>query len=702
MTNRLASALSPYLRQHADNPVDWWPWCPEALAAARAEGKPILLSIGYAACHWCHVMAHESFADAATAAVMNALYVSIKVDREQRPDLDKVYQLAHQALSGRPGGWPLTLVLDPEDLTPFFAGTYFPPVPRHGLPAFRDLLERVRAFFDRERGAVRDQNARLRAWLDGFDAAAPAARRADATPVARALQDIAARFDVEHGGSRGAPKFPHAGEIELLLDEAAHPQGAGVSGAPAPADCAAMARRTLEQMAAGGLHDHLAGGFFRYCVDADWGIPHFEKMLYDQAQLLPLYARAARQFEQPGYAEVARAIAAWLDAGLGLADGGYASALDADSEGEEGRCYLWTREQLAAVLDPDAAAAAMLRFGLDHPPNFEGRAWHLRAVRPLAVVAATLQLDVDEAQRRLERARRALLAVRDRRAAPARDDKRLTAWNALATAGLARAGRLLDDAALIAQADATLATLRRLAWRDGRLRALADARADGEGYLDDYAFLLDAVLELLRCRWRDADLEFALALAAALRTRFEDASRGGFFFTAHDAEPLIQRPKPWLDESLPAGNAVAIRALLRLGHLTGDIDCLTAAERALDAAHGVFDRHPQAAPGLLRALRDAIAPPLQAVVRTDAGSAAAWLAAARAAPAEVDAFVIPEDAAALPGLLAQRAARAGGVAWVCAGLSCREPLTTPQAFAAALREAGARGRPGRGHPPARP
>lgn len=547
----------------------------------------------------------------------------------------------------------------------------------------------MRAFFDRERGAVRDQNARLRAWLGDFDAAAaPAARRSDAAPVAQALQGIAARFDAEHGGSRGAPKFPHAGEIELLLDEAVRPQGAGSPGAPTPADGAAMARRTLERMAAGGLYDHLAGGFFRYCVDADWGIPHFEKMLYDQAQLLPLYARAARHFAEPGFAEVVHATAAWLGNGLGLADGGYASALDADSEGEEGRCYVWTRAALAAALDAEAAAVATLRFGFDAPPNFEGRAWHLRGVRPLAEVAAALGLDADEAQCRLERARRALLAARDRRVPPARDDKRLTAWNALAAAGLARAGRLLDDAALIAQADATLVTLQRLAWRDGRLHALADPRAGGEGYLDDYAFLLDAVLELLQCRWRDADLGLALALAETLRARFEDTRHGGFYFTAHDAEPLIQRPKPWLDESLPAGNAVAIRALLRLGHLTGDVDCLSAAGRALDAARGVFDRHPQAAPSLLRALRDAVAPPLQAVIRTDAGSAAAWQAAARAAPADVEVFLIPDDATALPGLLAQRVSRAGGVAYVCQGLSCREPLTAPDAFAAALRNAG--------------
>ena len=300
-----------------------------------------------------------------------------------------------------------------------------------------------------------------------------------------------------------------------------------------------------------------------------------------------------------------------------------------------------------------------------------------------------LGLDIDAAQHRLERARRDLLAVRNRRVPPARDDKRLTAWNALAIAGLARAGRLLDDAALIAQADAALATLRRLAWRGGRLHALADPRAGGEGYLDDYAFLLDAVLELLQCRWRDVDLDFALALAAALRARFEDAGRGRFYFTAHDAEPLIQRPKPWLDESLPAGNAVAIRALLQLGHLTGDGDCLTAAGRALDAAQSVLDHHPQAAPGLLRALRAAIVPPPQVVVRTDAGSAAAWQAAARAASSDVTVFLIPDDATALPGLLAQRVARAGGVAWVCEGSSCREPLTTPDAFGAALREAGA-------------
>jgi uncharacterized protein YyaL (SSP411 family) len=383
MPNRLAAETSPYLRQHADNPVDWWPWSDAALAAARAENKPILLSIGYAACHWCHVMAHESFEDPDIAHAMNALYVNIKVDREERPDVDKVYQLAHQALARRGGGWPLTVFLTPDDLLPFFAGTYYPKTPRYGMPGFLQVLEGVRRWFDENPGEVRAQNASLAAFLAEHGRAAAHSDALDEAPIRAALARIQATFDPKHGGHTGAPKFPHASEIELLLASAAAPERARDSE---------MAHLTLARMAEGGLRDHVGGGFFRYCVDERWEIPHFEKMLYDNAQLLPLYARVAAQTGNREFAEAAQDCARWLVAEMSAPGGGFWSSLDADSEGEEGRFYVWSRDEVRAVLDADQFAVVERHFGLDRPPNFENHAWHLRAVESFARTAEALAL----------------------------------------------------------------------------------------------------------------------------------------------------------------------------------------------------------------------------------------------------------------------------------------------------------------------
>ncbi len=438
MPNRLARETSPYLRQHADNPVDWWPWSDEALAAARAANKPILLSIGYAACHWCHVMAHESFEDEATARVMNALYVNIKVDREERPDIDKVYQLAHQALARRGGGWPLTVFLTPQDLMPFFAGTYFPKAPRYGMPAFVQVIEGVRAWFDSKPDEVRAQNDALAQFLADHARGGAHAAALDDAPIRNALERIAAAFDRENGGHVGGPKFPHAGEIELLLR---HARDESIS-TPAPR---AMARLTLERMALRGLDDHLGGGFFRYCVDAQWEIPHFEKMLYDNAQLLPLYATAAVVLDDPGFARPADACAAWVAREMIAPHGGFFSSLDADSEGEEGRYYVWERDEVRALLDDDEFAIVEMRYGLDRPPNFEGKAWHLVVSATFEEIGARTSLEPAEARRRLGNAIRKLLVVRDQRVRPGLDDKILTAWNALMIAGAARAARWNDD-----------------------------------------------------------------------------------------------------------------------------------------------------------------------------------------------------------------------------------------------------------------
>jgi uncharacterized protein YyaL (SSP411 family) len=667
MPNRLAAETSPYLRQHADNPVDWWPWGEAALAAARAANKPILLSIGYAACHWCHVMAHESFEDEATAAVMNALYVNVKVDREERPDLDKIYQLAHQALARRGGGWPLTMFLTPDDLLPFFAGTYFPKTPRHGMPAFVQVLHGVRRWYDEKPDEVRAQNGALAGFLADYGRDAAHAGALDERPIRLALERIAASFDADNGGRVGGPKFPHASEIELLLAS-----GGG--------DAGEMARFTLECMAERGLRDHLGGGFFRYCVDAAWDIPHFEKMLYDNAQLLPLYARAARRGDAAAAAAAFDA-ATWLVGEMSARDGGFMSSLDADSEGEEGRFYVWDRDEIRGLLDDEAYALVERRFGLDRPPNFEGRAWHLRAVASLDDVAHALGIDRGEAEARWLRARRDLLRARGARVRPALDDKILTAWNALAIAGAARAARHDEGlAALAAEAERALDLLFARLWRDGRLHA-SHARGETKfpAYLDDHAFLLDALLAMLTLRWNARDLAWAVALADALLERFEDRAHGGFFFTAHDAEALPQRPKPWLDESLPSGNGVAARALLRLGHLLGEPRYLDAAERTLRAAWPTLSQYAEGCCTLLLALDEFLRPRTHVVLRADEAEAARWREALqRLDDDRADVYRIPPEAADLPALLAAQAHRPGGVAYVCRGRECLAPASEPE------------------------
>ncbi|MGN6313590.1 MAG: thioredoxin domain-containing protein [Rhodanobacteraceae bacterium] len=705
MQNRLVDASSPYLRQHAGNPVHWQEWNEATLAHAKAADTPILLSVGYSACHWCHVMAHESFENEAIAQAMNALFVNIKLDREERPDLDRVYQLAHQALSGRGGGWPLTVFLDPQDLTPFFAGTYFPPQPRHGLPGFGDLLQRVRAFYDTHRDELRKQNAELRGWMSHAGQTATG-EIPDPEAVATALQRIAGRFDPENGGNAGAPKFPHASELELLIDCAIEPlpayrererQGTQRS-AVMPEDCAAMVMLTARNMATRGLQDHLGGGFFRYCVDARWTIPHFEKMLYDNAQLLPLYARAAAAFDDVGCEQAAGGIVEWLQREMDSGAGTFFSALDADSEGaagrlDEGAFYVWTREQLREVLDDREFAVAEAAYGLDGLPNFEGKAWHLLKAKPLELIVRQLDDTPESVQRHLDSARKKLFAARARRVRPGTDDKVLTSWNALAISALARGARALQRPEWIEVADKALAGLREGAWIDNALYAnVAGERARIPGFLDDHAFLLDALLELLQCRWRDQDLRWATALANALLEKFEDEQGGFRFSTAGHATPL-QNPRTFPDEALPSGNGVAALTLLRFGHLLGETRYLESAERCLRAGSELLSKHPDACPTLLRALREFHAPRIQVVIRGDDGQDA-WRAAVREAnAARMDAFLIPAKAATLPGALGQRAPSGNGIAYVCTGMSCRAPIPSPPELAAVLHDLSEHDRP---------
>ena len=686
-TNALANETSPYLLQHAHNPVDWQPWGADALDRARREDKPILLSIGYSACHWCHVMAHESFEDEETARLMNALYVNVKVDREERPDVDRIYQTAHQFLSRRTGGWPLTVVLTPDDHVPFFAGTYFPDAPRHGLPSFRQILAGVARLYGERRDDIRRQNASLIEALASLDSGTGAGAAAGGGAVLTAAPLQAARavlmqsHDARHGGFGDAPKFPHPTNLERLMrDYAARHAGAGGAAA------LAAATFTFRKMCGGGLYDHVGGGFCRYSVDAMWMIPHFEKMLYDNGPLLSVAAELYRITGDDRFARAARGTADWVVREMQSPEGGFYSTLDADSEGEEGKFYVWTPDEVRGLVSEDEFAALAPRFGLDRAPNFEGSHWHLHAFREVADVARDIGAAEAETEERIDRALARLFEARSHRVRPGRDEKVLTSWNGLMIKGMATAGRILGAPELVASAERAVEFIRSTMWSGGRLHATyKDGRARFNGYLDDYACLADGVLALLASRWSARDLEFAIALGDAMIEHFEDREHGGFFFTADDHERLIHRPKPMTDDSLPSGNGVAATVLGRLGHLLGDTRYLGAAERVLRAAQEGLERLPHAHTALLVALEEHLDPPEIVVIRAEADEIEPWRARATAgyAPRRV-VIAIPNDAPDLPALLAERAPRGSPVAYVCEGHVCDAPITTFDAFHARL------------------
>ncbi|MFO7582739.1 thioredoxin domain-containing protein [Guyparkeria sp.] len=576
MTNpRMLESTSPYLRAHADNPVDWHKWGEEALELARREDRPILLSIGYAACHWCHVMARESFSDPDIAAVMNRHFVNIKVDREERPDLDKTFQTAHALLNQRGGGWPLTAFLNPDDLTPFFIGTYFPAKPRFGMPGFADLLERVAVAYREKGDQTRQQGAAVREALAARPAGGSSVPRVSVADAARAR--IEASLDREHGGLDGAPKFPQLPILDFLIDEAAS-RGSDGEG---------ELDHAVAALLDGGLFDHLDGGIFRYCVDADWTIPHFEKMLVDNAQLPATLARFCRLATgEDAFAARRTVIEPLIERGvrhfferMRLPDGSLAASLDADTEGEEGGTYVWTPDEVRAVLeaagvDVSAIGAFLSDYGLDRSANFEG-SWHLARVARARRVEQVRPLD--------ETVRAALLAARDRRAQPRRDDKSLVGLNALAATGLIRAGSLLgrrDWAALgmdlcdrITPAESAIAEM-----PTGHL----GNRASVPAFLDDYALLLEAQAEAFLQVPDDRHLVLIEAIVSTVTRRFLDTS-GGFRLSHPGHGSPVESLVVYTDDAQPSGNAVLADTLARLGYVLGRTDWLELAEGVLKA-----------------------------------------------------------------------------------------------------------------------
>ena len=684
--NRLASQTSPYLRQHATNPVDWYPWSAEALERARRERRPILLSIGYAACHWCHVMAHESFEDPETARVMNELYVNIKVDREERPDLDRIYQLAHQLLTGRGGGWPLTMFLTPEEQQPFFGGTYFPPQSRYGMPGFRELLAQVARYY-REHEVELKQNAAtvVQAITDMNPPAAAAEVALTGAPLRACRAALERSLDPEWGGFGAAPKFPHA-ELVMRLLRDWHASARD----PAP-DLQAlyMATLSLTRMAEGGLFDQLAGGFSRYSVDERWAIPHFEKMLYDNAALLSAYAEAACATGEALFGEICTRTVAWLMSEMRAASGAFFASLDADSEGHEGKFYVWDLAEVRAALNAEELAAFVPRYGLDQPPNFENHAHHLLIARPLEQIASELGRSIEEVQSLCASARAKLLAVRALRVRPARDEKILTSWNALLIRALASASRLLQRADYGLAAGQALSYLRTHHWRAGRLLVTGSEGGEAalEAYLDDYVFLAAAILELACVRFDAEELAFGAQLLDAVLARFS-AADGGFYFTASDHEALISRLKTFSDDALPAGNGVAAQTLLRYGYLLGEPRYLIAAEACLRAGWRVVEKYPEGHCSMLLALEEWLTPPPIVILRGPSEAMVDWQQAlARIFSPHTLVLAVPSDATNLPAALQSKTA--GGdrpVAYLCRGSVCSAPLATLASLATALAD----------------
>ncbi|MDP2328414.1 MAG: thioredoxin domain-containing protein [Dehalococcoidia bacterium] len=675
--NRLARETSPYLLQHAENPVDWYPWGEEAFARARAEDRPILLSVGYSACHWCHVMAHESFENPAIAAQMNESFVNNKVDREERPDVDSVYMTFTQALTGQ-GGWPMTVFLTP-DLRPIYAGTYFPPDDRYGRPGFPRLLQSVAAAWRDNREGVLASAERITSQLrEATDRANDGAGAVSAEVTTSVVQMLRSLFDVEWGGFGHAPKFPSPHNLEFLLMHDARTGNAGES-----MSATEMVLHTCRQMWAGGMYDHLGGGFARYSVDAMWLVPHFEKMLYDNASLARLYLHAYQVSGDETFATVARETLDYLEREMRDAAGGFTAAQDADSEGIEGKFFVWTPEEVDAVLGADDGALARAVYAVTPEGNFEdphhpefGRRTVLSRPRPLADVASDLGLSVAAVEARLPGIRARLLEAREQRTRPGLDDKVLTSWNGLVLGAFAEAARILDEPARLEVARGIASFLKGTMWREGRLlHAYKAGVAKVDGLLEDYAYVGLGLVDLYRATGERAHLDWAVELFEAARARFHDDEGGGFFEAPLDGEALLLRQKPYFDSPTPGGNgAMALLAFWLGRYFARDdwegvtLEVVSGVAGQLERAATGFGSVLQAVELLLAERREiAISGTPQARAPFEREVAARYLPAVLLAPGEEGALPVLEG-------------RSVTGAYVCRNFVCDLPATTLEAL----------------------
>jgi uncharacterized protein len=655
MANALAAETSPYLRQHKDNPVDWLPWGEVALARARDEDKPLLVSIGYSACHWCHVMERESFEDPEIARRMNESFVCVKVDREERPDVDAIYMEAVQAMTGQ-GGWPLNVFCTPEQV-PFYAGTYFPPAPRPGMPAWPQVLEAIADAWGSRRDEIREQSGRIIERLGGTALLQATDDAPDPGILDEAVQELRGAYDAIQGGFGGAPKFPPSSVLRFLL---AHGERE-------------MSLQTLRSMASGGIYDQIGGGFARYSVDATWTVPHFEKMLYDNALLARAYLHGWLVSGDALLRRVCEETLEFVLRELRGPEGGFYSALDADSEGEEGRFYVWAYDELLAALEPADAEAAVTWFGATAQGNFEG-----------SNVLESRGAEPPPEQR--ERIRARLMQVRAQRVRPGLDDKRLTAWNALALGVLAEAGARLGrtdflDAAR-ANAELLLGTMRDAS---GRLLRTSDGTsAKLNAYLEDHAFLLEALLDLYEATFEPRWFAAAREIADAMIARFADEERGGFFSTSDDHERLLTRRKDLEDNPIPSGSSSAALGLLRLAALTGEETYERHGWSVLRLLHPFAARHAQAFGHLLLAIAFAVHPPREVALAGEDRGDLERVLRERLWPAVVLAAGDGSDAAGVPLLEGRTPVDGRAAAYVCERFACRRPVTEPGELAALL------------------
>ncbi len=680
-TNRLIHETSPYLLQHAHNPVHWYPWGPEALDRARRENKPILLSIGYSACHWCHVMERESFENEHIAALMNEHYVCIKVDREERPDLDHIYMNAVQMLTGH-GGWPLTVFLTPMG-EPFWGGTYFPPVDRQDMAGFPRILRGVSEAFRTNPGQIRESVEHILAGLRQSEQTTIAGDAPAELPVVCA-RTLARHYDQRYGGIGDAPKFPNTMTFALFL-RAWH-----ATREPRFLD---MVVTTLRSMAAGGINDQIGGGFHRYSVDTQWLVPHFEKMLYDNALLVRLYLEGYQATGDESFVQIARETLDYVRREMTHPDGGFYAAQDADSEGVEGKFFVWTPEEVMAVVGADDAPVVCRFYDVRPEGNFEHKNI-LRRTLDLGQTARLFSKSVEEVARIVTRARGALLAARATRVPPARDEKILTSWNALMIGAFAEAAKVLGDVAYRETAKRALRFVREQLHRDGRLlRTWTAGEAKLDAYLDDYAFLLNAILDVFEGDGDPSLLRAAADLGTAVLDRFEDRQSGGFFFTASDHETLVHRPKPAFDGSLPSGNSAAVHGLLRLHHYIGGDRFLSAAERALAAFQAGMAKNPFGFANMIAALDFHVRKPREIVI---VGSVSDPDVRALAScvhrvyvPNKTIAIIDPERGDVLP--IGKGKIRVAGraTAYVCHRQTCAAPVTSRETLEPLLEPARA-------------
>jgi uncharacterized protein len=688
-TNRLADETSPYLRQHAHNPVDWHSWGPEALDKARRLNRPIFLSIGYSACHWCHVMEHESFENEAIARILNEYFVSIKVDREERPDLDQIYMTAVQLLTGQ-GGWPMSVFLTPE-LKPFFGGTYFPPDDRYGRPGFQRVLLTLVEWWRTRREDIDRQAAEITEHLQTARSLPPGETALDANVLRRATSGLSQAFDSVYGGFGSAPKFPHPMDLRLLLrawqrfddPEALH-----------------VARHTLDRMAMGGIYDHLGGGFARYSTDDQWLVPHFEKMLYDNALLVVCYLEAFQATCEPFYREIVGLTLDWVRREMTSPEGPFYSTLDADSEGEEGKFYVWSQQEIEDVLGKEEADLFNAVYGVEPEGNWEGHNI-LHRKKTFAQFAALHGIPEADLRRRLTESRRKLLEVRIKRVWPGRDEKVLTSWNGLMIDAFARAGAVLDNPTCTATAArAADFILTRMRTPDGRLFRTWKAGSEPKlnGYLEDYSFLLEGLTSLYEATFEPRWLESALDVARVTIEQFWDEAEGGFFYTGKDHEGLIARNKDPHDNAIPSGNAMAVTALLQLAELTGRTDLRDKAEATLRLYRGLLGSHPLATGQMLIALDFFLGPVTEFAVvgdptEEDVHQVLRTIRGGFRPNSVVALKPAAGDVAKLDGLiplLAGKTAQGTVTTYVCRNFTCEAPLVGAEAvgkeLAATARE----------------